>query len=49
MEVIKATDTVIEWDVPEGMEMTIENLNNHALARTIEASQVLDPEAFVIS
>lgn len=49
VEITRPTDTVIEWDVPDGMDLTPANLDAHGFKREIQASEVLDPEAFVIS
>lgn len=49
VEVIRPTDIVQEWDVPDGMDMTPENLDAHGFTRDVQASEILDPETFVIS
>ena len=49
VEVIRPTDAVQIWDVPDGMDMTPANLDAHGFTREQQASEVLDPDAFVIS
>ena len=49
VEVIRPRDPVQVWDVPDGMDMTPANLDAHGFTREQQASEVLEPEAFVIS
>lgn len=49
IEVVRPTDIVQEWNLPDGMDYTPANLDAHGFTREVQASEVLNDDAFVIS